>query len=65
MMYRVPDNVCIKGGTLMGADAHDSSKGKGEAFLPCGVTTALFDEVRGGGRGGDVTLNQISHMSKK
>eukprot|EP00752_Nemacystus_decipiens_P012869 g11394.t1 len=34
--YTIPDNICITGGTVGGG---------GGAFLPCGVTTALFDEV--------------------
>lgn len=35
-VYTIPDNICITGGTIGGG---------GGAFLPCGVTTALFDEV--------------------
>lgn len=35
-VYTIPDNICITGGTVGGG---------GGAFLPCGVTTALFDEV--------------------
>ena len=34
--YTIPENICITGGTVGGG---------GGAFLPCGVTTALFDEV--------------------
>ena len=38
--YTIPENICITGGTV---------GGDGGAFLPCGVTTALFDEVRAAG----------------
>lgn len=38
--YTIPENICIAGGTVGGG---------GGAFLPCGVTTALFDEVRAAG----------------
>ena len=36
-VYTIPESICVTGGTVGGG---------GEAFLPCGVTTALFDEVR-------------------
>lgn len=36
-VYKVPESICVAGGTYGGG---------GQAFLPCGVTTALFDEVR-------------------
>lgn len=35
-VYTIPDNICVSGGTFGGG---------GGAFLPCGVTTAIFDEV--------------------
>lgn len=35
-VYTVPENVCVSEGTFGGG---------GKAFLPCGVTLALFDEV--------------------
>lgn len=42
MVYRVPANVCITGGTVSEA----GTCGEGQPFLPCGVTIALFDEVK-------------------
>lgn len=38
--YTIPETICTTGGTVGGG---------GGAFLPCGVTTALFDEVRAAG----------------
>ena len=35
-VYTIPENICVTGGTLGGG---------GGSVLPCGVTTALFDEV--------------------
>ncbi|CAM9579709.1 unnamed protein product [Ectocarpus sp. 4 AP-2014] len=35
-VYTIPENICVTGGTLGGG---------GGCVLPCGVTTALFDEV--------------------
>lgn len=47
MVYRVPENVCVKGGILGVSDGDGGVGGSGgAAFLPCGVTTALFDEVQ-------------------
>ncbi|CAM9868520.1 unnamed protein product [Scytosiphon promiscuus] len=38
-VYTIPDSICINGGT---SDKGGSGE---EPYLPCGVTTALFDEV--------------------